>query len=99
MKALISANSPRRQIWLDVFGTDSMEILPSSRRTSPEGRRCLQLDVTALTIRQRAKLIRCMSEFWKIPVDQVWDRMIDPERGVWINAEDVEISMDAGRLF
>jgi hypothetical protein len=99
MKALIAAKSPRRKIWRYVFGTDSVEIRSIAWRTSPQGKRCYQLDVTALNLRQRSMLIRCMSELWKIPVDQVDERLDDPNRGAWIDAEDVEISMDTGRLF
>lgn len=90
MKALIAANAPRRQTWLDIFGTDTVEVLSASPRISPDGRKSFQLDMAALTVRQLAMLTRCLSQHWKIPVDQAQKRMA--ERGVWIDAEDVFVA-------
>ena len=92
MKAYISATSPRYAVWREVFGSDSVEILSPvpARLDGPEGpRHCYRMDVSALTLKQRALVCRYLSQRWKLPGDQVAALIDDPTHGFPIRAEDV----------
>lgn len=101
MKATISAKCDRWQTWMDVFGTDTIEVVSPipHKRQGPDGPRDFyQIDVKALTLRQRANMLRHLSARWKTPADQVAKLVDDPDHGVPIDAQDVIVAMDI-RLF
>lgn len=101
MHAKISPTSPRRQTWLEVFGSDTVPVLSCEAvlMHGPDGdRRCYQLDVNKLKMGDYLRVARYLSNRWKLPPDEVTRLMRDPDHGVPIDAQDVTIEADL-RLF
>ncbi len=98
----ILPQSPRRDTWIQVFGTDELPIVSPLPvlGTGPDGAEAefYKIDVARLTDAQRRSMVRFLAARWKIPVDQVVQTMKDPQHGVPILAIDVSVAIDA-RLF
>jgi len=99
MKAQILPTAPAYASWIDVFGTDTVELAsPVARHvTGPMGTRAVyQLDTTALSVRQRQRLVLFLTSFWHENADAVAERLDDPEQGIVIDSADVLLKGVAG---
>lgn len=94
MKAIINRDSPRYQNWIEVFGTDTVEVLdpqPHINEGPDEARAFFRLDVESLTSEQCRRLVRFLSQRWKLSPTEVEKLIDDPAHGVPIRADDVAI--------
>jgi hypothetical protein len=102
MKVTIAKHSPRHKLWLDVFGTDTLDVLSpqTERRDGPDGEKLFyRINVRALTLAQRTRAIRYLSRRWKLPIDEVAKSLDDPKHGLPIDAADVTLGPMDLRLF
>ncbi|MGH9665767.1 MAG: hypothetical protein ACRD9L_15180 [Bryobacteraceae bacterium] len=94
MKATISRKSPRYANWMEVYGTDTVEVLdpqPVIHEGPDDARAFFRLDVDSLTSEQRRRLVRFLSQRWKLGPGEVDHLIDDPQHGVPIRADDVAI--------
>lgn len=97
MTATIRPNSPRRSLWLQTFGTDSVQILEPPKVNAAGALRML-VDITALDSSQVRNLSRLVSKQKRMPADRVMQE-IQATGSVAISAEDVDVVEEERRLF
>lgn len=97
--ATIKRECPRYQDWLEVFGTDTIQItMPLPCQGSVPGVAAAEfykLYVPSLTAEQRARLMAFLAGKFGEPPSIVEALIDDPEHGVPIKADDVSVAVDA----
>lgn len=102
--AVISQTSPRYEDWLYVLGSDHAPVESSVAKPATAlglsrgyGIRNValfyKLDITRLTLAQRARLVDRIAEKWGLELDQIERNFLSPY-GIPILADDVAIVVD-----
>ncbi len=87
MKARIAKGAPSWQVWMNVFGTDTIPIIEPPKENA-EGRLRMLVDVGRLEPMARSRLAVELAQAWKRPSDEVL-RSITATGSTSISAEDV----------
>jgi hypothetical protein len=98
IKATIKSTSPRYQEWLEVFGSDTVEIECASpiENEGPDGRRAkfYRIKLPVLSPDQRRRAIRLKARKFELSLFEVAETIDDPRHGLPIFADDVIVSVD-----
>lgn len=101
MKATLQKKSKRYEVWLKIFGTDTVDVLnakPHKGRLVVPGTSLMksgefyQLDVPKLSPQQRMRVVRHLSEAWRLVPDKISEMIDDPTFGVPLLSTEVVIS-------
>lgn len=96
--AVISRTSPIYEDWLYVLGSDRVPVessvaKPATAMSQHGVALFYRLDITRLTLAQRARLVDRIAEKWEIELDQIERAFLSPY-GIPILADDVTIVVD-----